>query len=136
MTCPACGHANRPGARFREACAAALNRPCASCGAELRPTAKFCDECGAAIGEPAVPQAAVRPEEVSAAAGAAPAGERRQLTVLFCDLFGSTPLSQQLDAEEWRDVIAQYQQAASGAVGRFGGHVAKHLGDGLLPRDL
>jgi class 3 adenylate cyclase/predicted ATPase len=52
--------------------------------------------------------------------------------VLFCDLVGSTPLSQQLDAEEWRDLIAQYQQAASGAVGRFGGHVARKLGDGLL----
>src|SRR5207248_1498476 len=63
---------------------------------------------------------------------ALPAGERRQLTVLFCDLVGSTPLSQQLDAEEWRDLIAQYQQAASAAVVRFGGHVAKNLGDGLL----
>src|SRR5262249_3735410 len=59
-------------------------------------------------------------------------GERRQLTVLFCDLVGSTPLSQELDAEEWRDVIAQYQQAAAAAVARFGGHVAKNLGDGLL----
>ena len=61
-----------------------------------------------------------------------PAGERRQLTLLFSDLVGSTPLSQQLDAEEWRDLIAQYQQAASTAVARFGGHVAKNLGDGLL----
>jgi class 3 adenylate cyclase/predicted ATPase len=52
--------------------------------------------------------------------------------VLFCDLVGSTPLSQQLDPEEWRDLIAQYQQAASGAVVRFGGHVARKLGDGLL----
>jgi len=52
--------------------------------------------------------------------------------VLFCDLVGSTPLSQQLDAEEWRDLIAQYQRAAAGAVGRFGGHVARKLGDGLL----
>jgi class 3 adenylate cyclase/predicted ATPase len=52
--------------------------------------------------------------------------------VLFCDLVGSTPLSQQLDAEEWRDLIAQYQQAASGAVVRFGGHVARKIGDGLL----
>ena len=52
--------------------------------------------------------------------------------MLFCDLVGSTPLSQQLDAEEWRDLIARYQQAAAGAVARFGGHVAKNLGDGLL----
>src|SRR5262249_33717329 len=63
---------------------------------------------------------------------ALPAGERRKLTVLFCDLVGSTPLSQQLDTEEWRDLIAQYQQAATSAVARFGGHLALKLGDGLL----
>jgi class 3 adenylate cyclase len=61
-----------------------------------------------------------------------PAGERRQLTVVFCDLVGSTPLSQQLDAEEWRDVLAQHQQTVSRVVARFGGHVARNLGDGLL----
>jgi class 3 adenylate cyclase/tetratricopeptide (TPR) repeat protein len=63
---------------------------------------------------------------------ASPAGERRQLTVLFCDLVGSTPLSQQLDAEDWHDIVVQYQQAACAAVERWGGHVAKNLGDGLL----
>jgi class 3 adenylate cyclase len=52
--------------------------------------------------------------------------------VLFCDLVGSTPLSQQLDAEEWREVISRYQRAATEAVEKFGGHVAKNLGDGLL----
>ena len=63
---------------------------------------------------------------------ASPAGERRQLTVLFCDLVGSTPLSQQLDAEDWHDIVGQYLQAACAAVERWGGHVAKNLGDGLL----
>jgi len=58
--------------------------------------------------------------------------ERRQLTVLFCDLVGATPLSSQLDAEAWRDVIAQDHQAAVGAVTRFGGHLARNPGDGLL----
>jgi class 3 adenylate cyclase len=52
------------------------------------------------------------------AADANPEGERRQLTVLFCDLVGSTALSQQLDAEEWRDVIAKYQKTVSDAVAR------------------
>jgi len=42
---------------------------------------------------------------------AAPPGERRQLTVVFCDLVGSTALSQRLDAEEWREVVGRYQQA-------------------------
>src|SRR5262249_26835163 len=76
---------------------------------------------------------AVSPPPPGTGAGASiEPGERRQLTVLFCDLVGSTPLSQELDAEEWRDVIAQYQRAAAAAVTRFGGHVAKNLGDGLL----
>jgi class 3 adenylate cyclase len=61
-----------------------------------------------------------------------PNGERRQLTVLSSDLVGSTPLSPQLDPEEWRDFVAYYQRAATEAVEKFGGHVAKNLGDGLL----
>src|ERR1700675_2846786 len=86
---------------------------------------------GRARSPPEPPATAVAPPAREPDA-ALPAGERRQLTVLFCDLVGSTPLSQQLDAEEWRDLISQYQQAAAGAVARFGGHVAKNLGDGLL----
>jgi len=60
------------------------------------------------------------------------AGERRYLTVMFCDLVGSTGISAQLDAEEWRDLVAGYLDAASAAVTEMGGHVAKKLGDGLL----
>ena len=62
----------------------------------------------------------------------APDAERRQLTVMFCDLQGSTALSQQLDPEVLRDVIRSYQEVCAGAVGRFEGHIAKYLGDGLL----
>jgi hypothetical protein len=61
-----------------------------------------------------------------------PEAERRQLTVMFCDLQGSTALSQQLDPEDLRDVIRGYQEVCAGAVGRFDGHIAKYLGDGLL----
>ena len=59
-------------------------------------------------------------------------GERRQLTVLFCDLVGSTPLSQQLDPEEYPVLVRRYHEAASAVVTRYGGHVANDLGDGLL----
>jgi len=59
-------------------------------------------------------------------------GQRRQLTVLFCDLVGSTELAAQMDPEDWRTVAAAYQHAAADIVERFGGHVAKYLGDGLL----
>src|SRR5207245_4657095 len=59
-------------------------------------------------------------------------GERRQLTVFFCDLVGSTELSARLDPEDFRDVVRAYQRSAEEVVGRFGGHVGKYLGDGLL----
>ena len=59
-------------------------------------------------------------------------GERRYLTVMFCDLVGSTGISAQLDAEEWRDFVGSYLDAASAAVTEMGGQVAKKLGDGLL----
>jgi class 3 adenylate cyclase len=59
-------------------------------------------------------------------------GERRYLTVMFCDLVGSTGISAQLDAEEWRDLVGSYLDATSAAVTEMGGQVAKKLGDGLL----
>jgi class 3 adenylate cyclase len=65
---------------------------------------------------------------------AEPAGEaeRRQITVLFCDLVGSTALSSRLDPEDLRDVIAAYHQTAAGTVARHGGYVASYMGDGVL----
>ena len=63
---------------------------------------------------------------------AAPAGERRHITVLFCDLVGSTSISAGLDAEDWRDLVGAYLDAASAAVTEMGGHVGKKLGDGLM----
>src|SRR5215813_4403934 len=61
-----------------------------------------------------------------------PDAERRQLTVLFCDLVGSTRLAGQLDPEDWREVVRAYQQTSAEVVQRFDGHVAQWLGDGLL----
>jgi class 3 adenylate cyclase len=61
-----------------------------------------------------------------------PAGERRHITVMFCDLVGSTSISAALDAEDWRDLVGSYLDAASAAVAEMGGHVAKKLGDGLM----
>ena len=60
------------------------------------------------------------------------AAERRQLTVMFCDLVGSTELSRSLDPEDLRALMRRYQDAVAGAVSRYGGHIAKYLGDGVL----
>ena len=80
--------------------------------------------------EPKLTPAAVTPPPFSSSAEAA--GERRYLTVMFCDLVGSTGISAKLDAEEWRDLVGAYLDAASAAVVEMGGQVAKKLGDGLM----
>jgi class 3 adenylate cyclase/predicted ATPase len=70
----------------------------------------------------------------SASTGTTPhdAAERRQLTVMFCDLVGSTALSVRFDPEELREEIRAYQNAVSGVVARYDGFVAKFMGDGVL----
>src|SRR2546422_1500650 len=59
-------------------------------------------------------------------------GERRQLTVMFCDVVGSTALSEQLDPEELRTVIQAYRETCATVIRRFDGYLAKYIGDGLL----
>ena len=90
---------------------------------------------------PAAPPAPAQPPVTPAPLAAAPprssvpveaAAERRHLTVMFCDLVGSAEISARLDAEEWRDLVGAYLNAASAAVTEMGGHVAKKLGDGLM----
>jgi class 3 adenylate cyclase len=80
---------------------------------------------------------------ISELAGAAPAApliepkpqdsaERRQVTVMFSDLVGSTALSARMDPEDLREVISAYQRCVAETVQRFGGFVAKYMGDGVL----
>ncbi|MEN8159763.1 MAG: adenylate/guanylate cyclase domain-containing protein, partial [Myxococcota bacterium] len=118
----ACGHANPPGARFCSTCGASLIPGCTTCGATLEPGAAFCSSCGA-------------PTRPSAAAADPPierAGERRHLTVLFCDLAGSTSLSARLDPENHKEVMEGYYDIVGGSVGENGGHINAYMGDGVL----
>ena len=79
------------------------------------------------------PQAVPPPQAAAvAAAPPPPDAERRQLTVLFCDLVDSTTLAGQLDPEDLREVVRAYQQLCAEVVQRFDGHIAQYLGDGLL----
>src|SRR5215471_20185765 len=82
---------------------------------------------------PPVPQDA---SPLAAASGVVvpqtPEAERRQLTVLFCDLVDSTALARQLDPEELREVVRAYQEACAKVIALFEGHIAQYLGDGLL----
>src|SRR5215510_10639843 len=70
--------------------------------------------------------------ETALAATPLPEAERRQLTVMFCDLVDSTRLAQRLDPEDYRAVVRAYQEAAVAALQPFDGYVAQYLGDGLL----
>src|SRR6185436_15645883 len=88
---------------------------CASCGAENREGARFCDACGAALVE------------------TAPAREvRKVVTVLFCDVSGSTALGERIDPESLRRVMARYFETAQAIVERHGGTVEKFIGDAVM----
>src|ERR1700730_1398713 len=102
MRCPKCGTDDRTGNNFCVRCGNALVRLCAKCGAENPPTSNFCGKCGAPVSAQGSPSIAEIPP------GQAPdvAGERRHLTILFCDLVGSVALAAQLDPEERRATVA------------------------------
>src|SRR5262249_10328562 len=78
-------------------------------------------------GEAQPPQA-----EAAPATPPAPDAERRQLTVLFCDLVESTALASHLDPEDLRAVVRAYQDTCAKVIARFDGHIAQYLGDGVL----
>ena len=127
---------------------------CPSCAAEVSEGSRFCNRCGTALAR-ALPR--MRPQQCCRfqvlrelrratdqrwldggrcvrPAPPAPldAAERRQVTVMFCDLVGSTALSAGLDPEDLRAVIAAYYREVAVEVQRFGGFVARHIGDGVL----
>ena len=77
-------------------------------------------------------ETASKPPSPAPPAPSADSAERRQLTVMFCDLVGSTALSARLDPEDLREVIRAYQDACAGAIARYDGFVAKFMGDGIL----
>jgi class 3 adenylate cyclase/predicted ATPase len=77
-------------------------------------------------------RAAAEDVPVASPASAPAEAERRQLTVMFCDLVGSTPLSTRFDPEDLREIVGAYHRCVADTVGRFGGFVAKYMGDGVL----
>lgn len=117
MICVRCHSENPDFFRFCGRCGVPLGQACLTCGYENPPESKFCGGCGARLQE-------VRPEDAL--------GERRQLTVLFCDIVGSTELAQELDPEDLGRVVAEYQRICGEAVLTHEGHIAQYLGDGVV----
>ena len=129
MNCPSCGGANPEDKRFCGDCGAPLPVRCRACGSENPQGKNFCGDCGAGLaadgrGSAAGDGTARQPPGYEA--------ERREITVLFCDLVGSTALSTRLDPEDLRDVIGAYHKCAAHVVARFEGFVAEYMGDGIL----
>jgi class 3 adenylate cyclase len=130
MECPSCGSVNRDDNRFCGHCGVQLGQRCRACGRENPPGNRFCSDCGASLTDGAFSE---RSSTGAMTGSLMPAGaERRQLTVMFCDLVGSTPLASRLDPEDLREVLGEYHKDVARAVERFDGFVAKYMGDGVL----
>jgi class 3 adenylate cyclase len=130
MECPSCQADIPADSRFCIACGAALALVCSACGHANPARANFCATCGQTLSASHLGATAPRP-----APGPAPphsSAERRQLTVMFCDLVGSTALAARMDPEDLSEVIRAYESAAAAEIARFDGRVAKFLGDGIL----
>ena len=129
MRCTACGTDNAPERRFCADCGAALAVACDACSAANEATARFCGQCGASLANPG---ALASPGLAEPPPRSWPAAERRQLTLLFCDLCGSTALSDRLDPEDMREMLESYRARCAAALARYGGTVAYYMGDGIL----
>src|SRR4051812_20636451 len=110
MECLSCRIEVPQGKRFCMECGTPMPSPCPSCGSLNAPNANFCGDCGAKLSPARAPVSSlptpvppILPAPVSSA-------ERRQLTVLFCDLVGSTALSTRFDPEDIRELIGTYQE--------------------------
>jgi class 3 adenylate cyclase len=140
MRCTACGHDNRETAAFCESCGGRLAVVCARCSNELRAGARFCDGCGQAVATPVEPRHAPAPQapiprhlaEKILAGRDALTGERKQVTVLFADIVGSTELVRDRDPEEAQALLDGAITRMMDAVHRYEGTVSRLMGDGLL----
>jgi class 3 adenylate cyclase/tetratricopeptide (TPR) repeat protein len=126
--CRSCGAANPEGSRFCGSCGASLEpvATCPSCGAENSPGQAFCNSCGSSLTQPPVEPEAVTADPLGAD------GERKQVTVLFADVMGSMDMAEQVDPDEWRQIMQQFFSLLSDGVRRFEGTVDKFTGDGIM----
>ncbi|MBI4339872.1 MAG: AAA family ATPase [Chloroflexi bacterium] len=150
MSCAKCQAANPPGARFCTNCGAPLSLACPSCSAPLPPQARFCPQCGHALHsgpasqppsptlpshEPGLHQY-IPPELLAkldyARAHGGMLGERRIVTMLFCDVKGSTAAASTMDPEEWAEVMKGAFECLIAPVYRYEGTLARLMGDAIL----
>ena len=120
ISCANCKADNSEDRKFCKKCGAKLAEVCGSCGFTNQSDADFCGGCGLKL------------TKFTSSEKTEQDAERRQLTVMFCDLVGSSELAEKLDPEELRQILRSYQQCVAEVTLRYGGHIAKYIGDGLL----
>jgi class 3 adenylate cyclase len=136
VRCANCLAENAPGARFCSHCGEQLIALCPACGGENDVNARICVRCSTGL----PPRAGAHDPEIANSAAGRPSGdsggddqlERRPLAIMFCDLVGSTELSGRLDPEEYSEVLIAYREMCFSIVRRFGGFVARYVGDSVL----
>ncbi|HXQ22614.1 MAG TPA: adenylate/guanylate cyclase domain-containing protein [Candidatus Acidoferrales bacterium] len=139
MCCSACGHENRADAKFCLGCGTKLVLKCHSCGRELPQDARFCDACGHPV-ETAPAATAADPRSYTPhhladkilTGRSALEGERKQVTVLFADVAGSTALAERLDPEEMHGIMDRCFGFLMEEVHRYEGTVNQFTGDGIM----
>lgn len=145
MVCANCGARNSPQSQFCGNCGASLAESCASCGSPLPQSHRFCDQCGADRGATPFYAAKNGTENIAAPVDpprhlakrllesrAAVEGERKQITVLFADMKGSTSLIQDLDPEQVEQRLRPTLQVMIDAVHRYEGTINRIEGDGIM----
>src|SRR5262245_16763046 len=136
MECLSCQADNSDSGRFCTQCGAALPTKCTHCGVVNAPDSRFCGGCGTNLSAPASPSIVTMPSPPAFAEatgrGFIFGGERRHLTVLFCDIVGSTSLAKELDPEELNEITRRYYSCCTDAIQQFDGLVANFIGDGVM----
>ena len=150
MDCRNCQFENPEGARFCMSCGNSLANACPECATELPPEARFCLNCGHQMGQASSTSTAksavetaranleryIPPELLNkletAKAGGKAEGERRIVTMLFCDVSGSTAAAEKLDPEEWAQIMNGAFENLIAPVYRYEGTLARLMGDAIL----
>jgi len=149
VKCQNCGHDNPSDARFCTQCGQSLTITCPVCGTVSNASARFCSNCGANLSEDTAPSEPDQPSPVgldlsrylppellakmrSAQEGQAMQGERRTVTMLFADIQGSTSSAEQLDPEDWAEIMNGAFEHLIAPIYRYEGTVAQLRGDAVL----
>ena len=141
MNCPNCQTVNAESAKFCSNCGHSLTQVCPNCSTENPLAANFCSNCGEQLDlSAAAPQDKLLqyiPKELlekleTARAGHTMAGERRTVTMLFCDVTGSTAAAEQMDPEDWAEIMNGAFEHLIAPVYRYEGTLARLMGDAVL----